>query len=184
MNKKIEKVLKNQNDNYIFPFLWMHGETEEVLREYMGAIYKSNIRAVCVESRPHPDFCGEKWWQDMDIILDEARKRNMQVWILDDSHFPTGFANNAMKEQPDTLCRQSICYRTYEPEVEETLCIGAEEALHLSRNQGNSTGGYPGDSIRGRPESGGGTGEGSEGMKRRVGECRTACTVQAIRADY
>ena len=71
--------MKNQNDNYIFPFLWMHGETEEVLREYVGAIYKSNIRAVCVESRPHLDFCGEKWWQDMDIILDEARKRNMQV---------------------------------------------------------------------------------------------------------
>ncbi len=89
-----------------------------------------------------------------------------------------------MKEQPDTLCRQSICCRIYEPEAGETLCIGAEEALHLFRNQGNSTGGYPGDSIRGRPGSGGGTGEGSEGMKRRVGECCTACTVQPVRADY
>ena len=26
------------------------------------------------------------------IILDEAEKRGMKVWILDDKHFPTGFA--------------------------------------------------------------------------------------------
>ena len=44
----------------------------------------------------------------MDVILDEARKRGMQVWILDDSHFPTGFANGAVKTAPDALCRQSI----------------------------------------------------------------------------
>ena len=44
----------------------------------------------------------------MDVILDEARRRGMQVGILDDSHFPTGFANGAVKTAPDELCRQSI----------------------------------------------------------------------------
>ena len=53
-----------------------------MLREYMKVIYDSNIRAVCVESRPHPDFMGAAWWHDMDIILDEARTRGMKVWIL------------------------------------------------------------------------------------------------------
>lgn len=129
MNEKIRKLLKKENDNYIFPFFWLHGESEETLREYMNVIYKSNIKAVCVESRPHPDFCGEKWWRDMDIILEEARKRNMKVWILDDSHFPTGYANGAMSGQPDELCRQSICCRMYEP-VGETLYIGKDEVLH------------------------------------------------------
>lgn len=86
-------MLSDKGGNYIFPFFWIHGENEITLREYMKAIYDSNIRAVCVESRPHPDFCGPKWWRDTDIILDEARKRNMKVWILDDSHLPTGYAN-------------------------------------------------------------------------------------------
>ncbi len=130
MNKKIESLLKNQGSNYIFPFFWQHGESEEVLREYMKAIHESNIGAVCVESRPHPDFCGEKWWQDMDVILDEARKRSMKVWILDDSHFPTGFANGAMADQPDELCRQSICCRTYDLKEHESIHIGEEEILH------------------------------------------------------
>lgn len=129
MNKKIEKLLMNKQNHYIFPFLWLHGEPEETLREYMQAIYESNLRAVCVESRPHPDFCGEQWWRDMDIILDEARKRGMKVWILDDSHFPTGYANGGLAGKPDTLCRQSICCRIYEPQGER-LHIGQDEILH------------------------------------------------------
>ena len=52
---------------------------------------------ICVEARPHPDFVGKGWWRDMDCILSQARRRGMKVWILDDSHFPTGFANGKIK---------------------------------------------------------------------------------------
>lgn len=79
-------------NNYIFPFLWMRGEAEEVLREEIEKIYECGIRAVCVEARPHDDFCGPGWWHDMDIVIDEAKKRDMKIWILDDKHFPTGYA--------------------------------------------------------------------------------------------
>ena len=107
----IEELLQGKPENHILPFFWQHGEDEETLREYMRVIAESNCGAVCVESRPHPDFVGEKWWRDMDIILDEAKKRDMKVWILDDSHFPTGFANGAVKDAPLELKRQSIyCY--------------------------------------------------------------------------
>ena len=126
MNEKIRNLLNDTGENYILPFFWQHGETEEVLRDYMRAIHESNIGAVCIESRPHPDFCGEKWWQDMDVILDEARKRNMKVWILDDSHFPTGFANGALKDYPDEYCRQSICCRTYRLSDPECAVVSTE----------------------------------------------------------
>lgn len=108
MNETISRLLKGNADNHMLPFFWQHGEDEETLRKYMAVIQEANCHAVCVESRPHPDFCGDKWWEDMDIILDEARKRNMKVWILDDSHFPTGFANGALKNKPDALCKQNI----------------------------------------------------------------------------
>lgn len=111
MNSKIEKLLNNEMENYIFPFFWQHGEDEAVLREYMQVIYDANIRAVCIESRPHPDFAGEKWWHDMDIILDEARKRGMKVWILDDSHFPTGYCNGKIEEKPDSCRRWFLTYK-------------------------------------------------------------------------
>ena len=126
MSDKIKVLLEGKGENYIFPFFWQHGETEEVLRKYMKVIHEANIGAVCVESRPHPDFCGEQWWHDMDIILEEAKKYGMKVWILDDSHFPTGFANGAMKEQPLELYRQSITCRQYAGVGGETITIPRE----------------------------------------------------------
>jgi len=114
MNYKVKNLLQEKCNNYIFPFLWLHGEEESVLREYMEAIHACGIGAVCVESRPHPDFCGPQWWHDMDIILEEAKKRNMKVWILDDSHFPTGYANGAMKDAPAELCRRFLYYSAVE----------------------------------------------------------------------
>ena len=120
--------MEKQAENYIFPFLWMHGETEQVLREYVNVIYNSNIRAFCVESRPHPDFCGEGWWHDMDILINEAKKLGMQIWILDDSHFPTGYANGALESAEEELCRQSLVYQKLGQKKQgETLELSLDE---------------------------------------------------------
>jgi len=130
MSKIIENIINDKHDNYILPFFWQHGEDEATLREYMKAINEANIGAVCVESRPHPDFCGEKWWQDMDVILEEAKNRNMKVWILDDSHFPTGFANGAMAKEPISKARRSICCEKIELKAGETLELNQAELIH------------------------------------------------------
>lgn len=97
-------------NNYILPFLWMRGEEESILREEMEKIYECGIRAVCVEARPHDDFCGPGWWHDMDIIIDEAKKRGMKIWILDDKHFPTGYANGLIeKKYPERKKQYLAC---------------------------------------------------------------------------
>lgn len=90
--KKIEKIINDEYDNHIMPFLWMHGEEEVVIREYISKIVESGIKSICIESRPHEAFLAEKWWTDVDIILEECEKFGMTVWILDDKHFPTGYA--------------------------------------------------------------------------------------------
>ncbi|MBO5998125.1 MAG: hypothetical protein J6P87_00385 [Lachnospiraceae bacterium] len=132
MNDRIKNVLEGKNGNYILPFFWQHGEDEATLREYMGAIQGAGIGAVCIESRPHPDFAGPKWWQDMDVILDEARKRDMKVWILDDSHFPSGFANGALRDKPDDLRRQSITFRKESVSGGETFVCEGKDLLEAA----------------------------------------------------
>lgn len=92
MDKKLIDILNNNEDNYIFPFFWQRGDHTDKIPEQLRAIYDSGCKAVCIESRPHPDFCGEAWWRDMDIILSEAKKLDMKVWLLDDDRFPTGHA--------------------------------------------------------------------------------------------
>ncbi|MEH7492605.1 glycosyl hydrolase [Neobacillus niacini] len=131
MNEKIEKLLEGKGSNYILPFFWQHGEEEAVLREYMQAIHSAGIGAVCVESRPHPDFCGPKWWRDMDIILEEAKKRDMKVWILDDSHFPSGYANGAIEKADPEFCRQSVYCQSVDVFGQGTVAkINVEELIH------------------------------------------------------
>lgn len=99
-------------ENHIFPFLWMRGESEKILRREMAKIAECGIRAVCVEARPHPDFCKDGWWHDMDIIIDEAEKRGMRIWILDDKHFPTGYANGLIETKYPERKKLYINYST------------------------------------------------------------------------
>lgn len=135
MNTTISHLLDGNYGNYIMPFFWQHGEEEKVLREYMGVIHDCGIGAVCVESRPHPDFCGEKWWKDMDVILEEAKKRDMKVWILDDSHFPTGYANGALENVPEELCRQGICYESRKVKGGRKISVNVEKFLKKKNNK-------------------------------------------------
>ncbi|WP_161980190.1 glycosylhydrolase-like jelly roll fold domain-containing protein [Streptococcus sp. S784/96/1] len=101
-------------ENKLFPFFWQHGEEEEVLVEYVEKIYQTGMQAICVESRPHPDFVGDKWWMDLGIIIRECEKRNMKVWILDDSHFPTGFANGKIKDEHPEYLKQYLAMRRFD----------------------------------------------------------------------
>lgn len=144
MNQTIERLLAGEWDNHMLPFFWQHGEDEATLREMMAAIDGAGCGAVCVESRPHPDFCGPKWWQDLDVILDEARSRGMKVWILDDSHFPTGFANGAVLKAEPGLCRQNLFCNRLELDAaagEQTIDLreqGLLDAPELKKKEGLS----------------------------------------------
>ncbi len=106
--RRLHEVLEHRSDNYVLPFLWLHGEDEALLRESIAKIQEAGIHAVCVESRPHPDFVGPLWWRDLDIIMDEARSRGMKVWVLDDSHFPTGYANGKVEAEHPELVKKYL----------------------------------------------------------------------------
>lgn len=101
MMKRLDEVLENKGGNYILPFLWMKGEGKEAIEVEIERIRECGIREICVESRPHPDFMGPVWWEEMDLIMDLAKKNQMKVWLLDDSKFPVGYANGAFKEKPE-----------------------------------------------------------------------------------
>ena len=96
---RLNDVIHGREENYLLPFYWQHGTHRDRIPAQIQRIYESGCRALCVESRPHPDFCGPDWWADMDIILTECEKRDMKVWILDDKRFPTGYANGLIEKK-------------------------------------------------------------------------------------
>jgi hypothetical protein len=111
MESNINKLLEKREDNYMLPFLWVHGEAHDIYRKMIKAVYDANIRAFCVEARPHKEFGKRQWWEDMEVILSEAEKYGMRVWILDDKHFPTGYANGGVEKAPPELHRRHLCLR-------------------------------------------------------------------------
>ena len=98
-------------DNHVLPFLWMKGEDHETIREYLEAIAGADIHEVCLESRPHPDFCGEGWWSDLGFTIEESKRLGLKLWILDDAHFPTGYANGTVKEAAPELRKVVLTHR-------------------------------------------------------------------------
>ena len=138
MDVRLYDVLAGKEKNYLFPFYWQHGDHTHLIPEQIQRIYDSGCRAFCVESRPHPDFVGDTWWRDMDIILEEAEKRGMKVWLLDDDKFPTGHAAGMIaKRYPHLRQWELIEYHVdvvgpandtsiiYNGENEENIFLGA-----------------------------------------------------------
>lgn len=99
MDKRLDENLKGLNKNYTAPFLWLHNEDDSLILSEIQRMYESGIRAVCLESRTHEEFCREDWWSDIELIFKECKKLGMNVWILDDKHFPTGYANGIFLEK-------------------------------------------------------------------------------------
>lgn len=102
--QRLGEVLENKQENYIYPFLWLNGEDDVIIKDCIEEIYNAGIRGICIESRTHPEFMGTSWWEDMDLIMREARRKKMKVFLLDDVRFPTGYANGKIiSEKPDLI---------------------------------------------------------------------------------
>lgn len=99
MKKRLYDIINNNEENYVLPFYWQRGDHRHLIPEQIERIYQSGCMAICVESRPHPDFVGDTWWGDFDLILHECKKRNMKVWLLDDDRFPTGHAAGSIAKK-------------------------------------------------------------------------------------
>ena len=105
MDNRLINNLNNIQQDYVTPFMWLHNEDDEKLIAEIGRIYECGIRSICLESRTHHEFCREDWFSDVALILEECKKRDMKVWILDDKHFPTGYANGIFNKKENKHLR-------------------------------------------------------------------------------
>lgn len=84
--------------SYLCPLFWQHHESEETLRREIQQMHENGVGGFIVESRPHPHYLEDEWWSDLSILIDEAKKRDMEVWIFDDGAYPSGVANGLIRK--------------------------------------------------------------------------------------
>lgn len=134
MYTRLRDVLDGREENYLLPFYWQHGDHTDKIEEHINQIYASGCRALCMESRPHPDFCGEGWWRDVDIIMSHAKRLGMKVWLLDDDSFPTGHANGAIEKKYPELRQWELIERHIDvsgPINDACIFCDAESSDHI-----------------------------------------------------
>ncbi|MFD0713568.1 glycosyl hydrolase [Paenibacillus sp. GCM10027626] len=76
----------------IAPLLWYHGEEQSLILEEIARMDEMGCGGFVIESRPHRDYLGKQWWDDLQVSIAEAKRRGMEVWIFDEEFFPSGIA--------------------------------------------------------------------------------------------
>ena len=74
------------------PLFWLHGddnETKDRLNLYIDKVAECHNGSFCTESRPHSDWLGPRWFSDLDICLQRAKKNNLKMWIFDERWWPS-----------------------------------------------------------------------------------------------
>ena len=104
----LQKIMNNEGGNYIAPFMWLHNEDDDLIVRELERIRDCGIGAVCIESRTHEQFCRDDWWSDVRLIIDTCKRLDMKLWILDDKHFPSGYANGVFEEKYKHLQPKNI----------------------------------------------------------------------------
>ena len=107
--KRLNDLIHGNHPGYLTPLFWTHGEDEQVLRHMIMQMNENGIDEFVVESRPHPDFLGDQWWHDVDVILDEAKKSNMGVWFFDDNKYPSGYSAGKIRDNHPEYLKIYLC---------------------------------------------------------------------------
>jgi hypothetical protein len=72
------------------PLFWLHGtESRERLEMYIEKMAESHNGTFTAESRPHNDWLGPRWYEDLAICLAAAKKHNLTMWIFDEKWWPS-----------------------------------------------------------------------------------------------
>jgi alpha-L-rhamnosidase len=72
------------------PLFWMHGdETGERLESYLEKVAEGGNGSFTAESRPHNDWLGPRWFDDLEICLRKAKELDLKMWIFDERWWPS-----------------------------------------------------------------------------------------------
>jgi len=83
----------------LIPLFWLKTENEGIIRRSITRMSKAGAIGFILENRNNPIYLSEKWWKLVGICLDEARQRNMKLWLWDEKFFPSGTAGGAVMQK-------------------------------------------------------------------------------------
>jgi alpha-L-rhamnosidase len=124
---QVSAVWKNPPPEYgPQPYFDMSGAVDqaEVERD-LDEMKALGFRAVTVQAGVNLpfDYLSEDYFRYFRMLVAEAKKRNMRVWIVDDIGYPSGFAGGKFTREKPELRMQTLA-------VAERFAVAGGETLH------------------------------------------------------
>jgi len=110
------------------PLFWFHGnESRARLEMYVEKVAEGHNGTFTAESRPHNDWLGPRWFQDLDICLQAAKKHDLTMWIFDEKWWPSGEVGGKVPPQYGCKTMQASAASVEGPRtITEAGCGGKE----------------------------------------------------------
>ncbi|MGC8551208.1 MAG: glycosyl hydrolase, partial [Acidobacteriaceae bacterium] len=109
------------------PYYGLNGPvTLKVVERDLDTMHRLGFRAVTIQAgrgMPFP-YLSKQYFKFFHQVVEQAKKRNMRVWIVDDAGYPSGFAGGAFTRQMPKLRMQGV-------EIAQTLHVAAGKSVHL-----------------------------------------------------
>lgn len=108
------------------PYYGLNGAiTLETVERDLDTMKRLGFRAVTVQAGYNMPFryLSPEYFAFFRQFVEQAKQRNMRVWIVDDAGYPSGFAGGAFTSQMPQLRMQAL-------EVAEKIPVGGGDALH------------------------------------------------------
>lgn len=116
--------------SHVFPYVLIRGNDEQSIKRIIKAMDDIEMNEICVRCDDDEIFLKDAWWKAFDILMEEAERRGMKVWIYDEAKCPSGFANGAYQQLDPQLCRESIMYRVFS--VKKSIVLDIDRYIHPS----------------------------------------------------
>lgn len=105
---------------------WNGPMDESVIKRDLDVIQSLGFPAVIIEAgyRMKDPYLSEGWFRMVSKAVEEAKKRGMRVWIIDEGKYPSGFAGGKFSQEKPELRMQGLeVARRLKPESGETLIV-------------------------------------------------------------
>lgn len=126
------------------PYYGMGGAmTREVIARDLDTMQSVGYQAVTAQAGKKLPFqyLSDEYFAFFRVLIDEAKKRNMRVWIVDDAGYPSGFVGGKISELTPNLRMQALVVTKIPVAASETLSrpITPNTVSALAINEADNT---------------------------------------------
>ncbi|HEY4148703.1 MAG TPA: glycosyl hydrolase [Chitinophagaceae bacterium] len=89
---------------------WEGNINREIIAANLDSMYSHGFRAATIEAgyNTPAEYLSPGWFELVKIAVEEAKKRDMHLWIIDEGKYPSGFAGGKFSKEKPALRMQGL----------------------------------------------------------------------------